>query len=1734
MGIFKKTSIFLVFILISITSAGQPAILSHPSDTSVCNNVTVEFNITASNAVFYQWQEFDGSGWFDIGDDITYAEGENTPTLILSDVITGMNGYKYRCYVEDAQGENAMSNSATLNVYDNPLITAHPQDKEVCKNQTAIFSIQAETVTNYQWQENRGNGWYNLSDNAFYSGSQTNELQIFTIFGIDDYLYRCKVFNNSCSAISEEAMLQVNALPQVYFVYGGGEICENEPGVEVFLNDSEQGVNYELIRNDELTVAVREGTGEEISFGLQNTAGTYIVRAVNSITACQNMMNGQADIAVDSAPEGFDLVGTGVFCEGSTGTTLFLQGSETGVNYSLLLDGNPTGYLIEGTGGTLSFIDLSTEGSYSVRAENQLTGCTGFMNNTLELTAEPAPEVYSLTGEEIFCGDEGAVLHLSGSEVGVAYRLLLDGQPSGDELQGTGNALAFEGLTNEGLYSVRAVHNNTGCENMMNGEVDLQIAEAPEVFTLSGPSYLCDNESGFLSLSGSQQAVVYEVLRNGQPTGNSLYGNGDMLTFVIQESGAYQVLATETENGCTTVMNGQAVVQQQSTPFANAGPDKEIQTGGTAVLEGSATGGTGQYNYQWQPQELLQNANLQQPQTVAMEAPQLFTLQVEDAVSGCFSENDSVFVTLENGAFTVQAYVSDDSLCAGEISQLYALVQGGTGDYSFYWYTQDGTFSSAQPNPVVSPQESTEYIIRVDDGQTIVEDTISIFVNQVPEIYSLTGDEGFCSGSEGALLTLSGAQPNTTYQVFRNGMPYGLYLYGGSMTVQQGGTYTVMATRGGCGQPMDGVVEIEEYVTPTANAGDDKVLAVGQATTLVAGVNGTGPDFVYQWMPPDLLEEPQQQVTSTVPLYASAEFALKVTDAVNGCESRPDSVDVTVSGEGLILSVAASGDTVCPATTVSLSALASGGNGAYSYNWTSVPQGFHDFDSLAQPMPLQNTTYFITVSDGNYSVTDSVEVVMAASPQTQTVSGGGGVCAGSPGAEITLDGSETNVYYSLFHEDGDLLNAVSGTGQGLSLGLASQEGSYFVTATHISSSCTKQMNGTPVVFEYDSPQAFAGGDVVIGNGQTADLNGYGTGGSGQFSYFWSPATLVENASSPSTSTVNLSASALFRFEVTDQVSGCTSAPDSVLVSVSGSNLSVLLQSDFSAICQGEEIRLFALASGGSGNYSYSWSSNPPGASGSGYILVQQPETNTAYTVTVDDGENTIEKSVFVSVQESPTANAGEDMQVTYGETAILLGEVSGGSGNYSYQWAPAGLLNGGGNTINAQSVPLFQDVEFTFSVSDNQTGCQSAVDTVFADVTGNALDVKVLSSSGMICSGKEITMASLVSGNTSEVNYQWTSDPAGVNSSSPSLTTQISQGTTFYLEVTDNEGTATDSVTVDVIPSPDLFVLTGNGIYCKGEDGATLSLNDSQDGITYQLLRNSVFTGNELAGDGSTVSYENISQQGYYTAIAINTQNQCSRLMSGGAEVRQEEPPYQFSLEGGGTYCEGEQQQINLTGSEPGVDYYLSFEETVIDTASGNGDNILFNIASSSGDYSIVAKDTTSNCTSEMLNAVNITTNPLPELTVSADTTIYRGGTAVLTASGAEEYQWRTNPVSYGPALQVSPDETTTYEVTGTNEFECEATLSVMVTVEESVLPDVNAFTPNGDGVNDVFREGYQITVFNRWGIILFEGDEGWNGMHEGTFVPPGTYYFVQYTDASGNEIDPPVKGSVTVIRNQN
>ena len=74
-----------------------------------------------------------------------------------------------------------------------------------------------------------------------------------------------------------------------------------------------------------------------------------------------------------------------------------------------------------------------------------------------------------------------------------------------------------------------------------------------------------------------------------------------------------------------------------------------------------------------------------------------------------------------------------------------------------------------------------------------------------------------------------------------------------------------------------------------------------------------------------------------------------------------------------------------------------------------------------------------------------------------------------------------------------------------------------------------------------------------------------------------------------------------------------------------------------------------------------------------------------------------------------------------------------------------------------------------------------------------------------------------------------------------------------------------------------------------------------------------------------------------------------------------------------------------------------------------------------------------------------------------------------------------------------------------------------------------NTFTPNGDGINDLLLKGWQIKLYNRNGILLYEGNEGWDGLYKGQPVSSGVYYYqIFYPTGSGVKME---SGYVRVVR---
>ena len=178
-------------------------------------------------------------------------------------------------------------------------------------------------------------------------------------------------------------------------------------------------------------------------------------------------------------------------------------------------------------------------------------------------------------------------------------------------------------------------------------------------------------------------------------------------------------------------------------------------------------------------------------------------------------------------------------------------------------------------------------------------------------------------------------------------------------------------------------------------------------------------------------------------------------------------------------------------------------------------------------------------------------------------------------------------------------------------------------------------------------------------------------------------------------------------------------------------------------------------------------------------------------------------------------------------------------------------------------------------------------------------------------------------------------------------------------------------------------------------------------------------------------------------------------------------------------------------------------------------------------------------CANTIIQMANVTT---PSLEAGQDLIMIRGGFVAfnINATGTNlQYKWSPaigldrdnvrNPVA-------SPTEDTRYTVTVTSDEGCVLTDEILVKIVDKPIIR-NTFTPNGDGVNDVWQIEYldsypevRVDIFNRFGVRIYASigyKTPWNGTLNGSELPVGTYYYV---------IDPklgiPVyTGWVTILR---
>lgn len=626
-------------------------------------------------------------------------------------------------------------------------------------------------------------------------------------------------------------------------------------------------------------------------------------------------------------------------------------------------------------------------------------------------------------------------------------------------------------------------------------------------------------------------------------------------------------------------------------------------------------------------------------------------------------------------------------------------------------------------------------------------------------------------------------------------------------------------------------------------------------------------------------------------------------------------------------------------------------------------------------------------------------------------------------------------------------------------------------------------------------------------------------GSNLGSYHWSTNQNTQSI------TANTTSQAVYSVTVTDN-NNCGTATDAITVNVFPLP-QVSLGNDYS-ICVGGSTTITAT---GTNIQDYIWSNNAITPS-----INVSPNSNTTYTVTVSDimhcGIAT--DAITISLVTIPIVDAGSNVTICSGTGIDLSANSLNSTG---YLWNTGQPLQ----TINVN--PTVTTI-YTVTASN---ACGTASDNITVNV--NPLPIVQINSGNdtLVCPGSNFT---LIANGSNIASYHWST-----SQNSHSITTSTNISTVYTVTVTDhyNCGTATDAISVNVQPQP--IVTLGNDISVCSGSNAVLHATGSN-------IHDYLWSTGEVS---ATIIVSPLANTTYYVTVSDNMH--CSTATD--AIVLSVSPLPTVNAGSDQTICFGNNTDLyadglNATGyswsngqntqtinvSPTSTTNYivtasnscgtatdevmvmindtLHFTYSVIDEACDKSNGMIIagtnnqylwsNGAStptisnlSTGNYTVTV--THNDCSSTETVFVGNIPGPHADFTVNSHKMTLGDGPFVFTDASQNAVAWfwafgdGTTSSAQNPKHSYAIDGTYNVSLTVIDANDCSDTKvdEVVVNIYDGFATP-NAFTPNGDGLNDQWGPiklgednviKYELFVYDRWGKLIFETDNVnnlWNG----------------------------------------
>ncbi len=635
-------------------------------------------------------------------------------------------------------------------------------------------------------------------------------------------------------------------------------------------------------------------------------------------------------------------------------------------------------------------------------------------------------------------------------------------------------------------------------------------------------------------------------------------------------------------------------------------------------------------------------------------------------------------------------------------------------------------------------------------------------------------------------------------------------------------------------------------------------------------------------------------------------------------------------------------------------------------------------------------------------------------------------------------------------------------------------------------------------------------ETTIPYGTNTTLHGIISGNPGPVNYEWYPDTLLIDPFSLDTDTKLLEQTTLFTLTVNDETTGCINSEE-ITIAVTGGPLGILdLNAEPDVICLNESTVLHLTVTGGSGDYTATWTSDPPGFSYQGpeMELTVSPSDTINYIVEVTDGYNNVgPASVMVYVKPLPeVVTHPADVNIREGNDAVFTVESVNAN---QYQWEES--QDNGSNWIALSDNTTYEGSN-TLQLTIHDASFDMDGYLYHCIVSGDC-EPAVYSGDALLTVRELLTVETTLEDDSYCMNF-----PVLIPVDLLNFTDIIE----FQLEI------AYDDNFLEFVGIQNLDVNI-QGMDITTQPGIVLlnwsSVNPVS--ITGNKLLDFEFQGNLPGLTGINWNQANSYYIDSYQEFMPDSFTDCdiellalpdnAGVISGPEKICVDYFEMEYSID--------EVQHADLYHwTIPDEWTLISGEGTNTISVNPGGEDLIYRILvhgineCGTGDSSVFQ--------------ISMIPDPEPPGQLSAyPDYLYSGDDQdiMLTVTGGEgdTLVWMIDAcdeaqfLGYGDSLMlIQPEQTTTYFARWINACGMSECNSVTVFIdEETRILAPNAFTPDGDGLNDVFKlyspnsfSTYKLYIYNRSGQVIFESDDidhGWDGKIEGQDASVGTYVWI-------------------------